>query len=415
MAKKLYLIIILICVAFAANAQTPIDTANVKVTTSDVFYLYGNVFSNSNSITGKLTASFAKGGYISDEIKGKTLPRLKDKNRLGFEANYGLTYVHFSKQRKGSVLGYYLRYNEGYLMSSVYSPEAYKLFFYGNAPFAGQTVAVSPFRYYFISTRSIGGGIMLSHKKNTFWLGADFVQGIQNADISAENTTLTTAADGGNITLVGKVGFKQSARPFYNAGFGGAVNAQWFTDINDKIYLNFTVDNLGVVAWNNNAQKVSRDTIISFSGIDLGQVLQSDSAWQSIQDSITNAILPDNRKGAYLTLLPFNLKASATKFVANGKLKLSLILNYRYMPGYIPLTMVNATYKIGRISPYLNIMYGGYGGFNTGVGLGLSLGKNRSTYIILESVFNEGWIAGNNASGLGFGFKLYQSFYRSSK
>lgn len=415
MAKKLYLFILLISVAFAANAQTSIDTAAVKVTTSDVFYLYGNVIANSNSITGKLTARFAKGGYISDDIKGTTLPRLKDKNRLGLEANYGLTYVHFSKKRKGSALGYYLRYNEGYYMSAVYSPAAYKLFFYGNAPFVGQTVDVSPFRYYFISTRNIGGGVMLSHKKNTFWLGADFVQGIQNSDISAEHTTLTTAADGGNITLDGKVSFKQSARPFYNAGFGGAVNAIWFTDIKDKVFLNFMVDNLGVVAWNKNAQKVSRDTILSFSGIDLGQVLQSDSAWQSVQDSITNAVLPKDRTGSYLTLLPFNIKASATKYLANGKLKLSLILNYRYMPGYIPLTAINATYKLGRVSPYLNVMYGGYGGFNTGIGLGLSLGKKRSTLIIVESSVNEGWIAANKASGLGFGFKLYQSFYRNSK
>lgn len=101
MVKKLILLNILLFATLGVFAQTPADTtkpspADAKVV-SDVLYVYGNALANSNSITGKLTTAFLKGGYIDDATKATTLDRLKTKNRLGFELNYGATYVHFAK------------------------------------------------------------------------------------------------------------------------------------------------------------------------------------------------------------------------------------------------------------------------------------------------------------------------------
>lgn len=412
--KTYFIFPLLLLACVNLSAQTVVgDTAVTTYApsgTSDVFYLYGNAIGNSNSITGKLTSAFIKGGYINDDIKGTTLDRLKNKNRLGVEANYGLTYVHFFRKRSNALTGYYLRYNQSLFLTSNYNAEAYKLFFYGNSQYAGQTVNVSPFRLYSLGQRSVGGGLMWDKNGNTFWLGADFVQGLQNTDIHATNASLTTDIDGQMLQLVGKVDVKQSARPTYNAGFGAALNAQWFTSIKDKVFINVMVDNLGIVAWNNRAQNYTRDTTFQFSGLDLNQVLQSDSAWQAVQDSLSTALSPSQKSRSYTTVLPFLAKLSATKYVGQGKLKLSVILSYRYIPAYIPLTAVQATYFVKWFSPSLTLMYGGYGGFNTGIGMGFNFGKGYS--LIVESLLNEGWLAAKNASGMGFGVKFYKSFRR---
>lgn len=416
MVKKLISLNILLFATMGLLAQTPADTTKPAPTdtrvVADLLYIYGNALANSNSITGKLTTAFLKGGYIDDATKATTLDRLKTKNRLGLELNYGATYVHFAKKRKGALIGYYLRYNQGLYMAAQYNENAYRLMFYGNAPFAGQTVSISPFRYYLMGQRNLGGGLMLGKNKNTFWLGADFVQATSYTDIQATNTNLTTAVDGTTLQLDGQIDFKQSARPTYNAGYGFALNGQWFTDIKDKIFLNFAVDNLGLAFFNANSQNFSRDTTIQFSGINLNDVLEGDSAWQQIQDSLTDALLPSQKNKVFSTVLPFSIKVTASRyFLPQSQLLLSLILNYRYVPGYIPQAAVQARYKVSKFfSPSLTVMYGGYGGFNTGLGLNFNFGKGYS--LSLESLLNEGLIVPKNASGIGFGVRFYKSFLR---
>jgi hypothetical protein len=55
-------------------------------------------------------------------------------------------------------------------------------------------------------------------------------------------------------------------------------------------------------------------------------------------------------------------------------------------------------------------MYGGYGGFNTGIGLGFDLGKGYR--FSAETLLNEGWLVPKSASGIGVGFRFYKSFFR---
>lgn len=411
--------ILLICTClFAAKGlfaqTTPKDSTGLAGATlqqtSGVLYIYGNAVANSNSITGKVTNAFIKGGYIGDDVKNTTLDRLKTKNRLGFEMNYGATYVHYSKNTTSNVIGYYLRYNQSLFLGSNFNENHYRLMFYGNSQFAGQTINISPFRYYMLGQRSVGGGLVLGKNKNSFWVGADVVQGLSHTDIQATDMSLTTATDGQMLELDGKLDFKQSARPTYNAGYGFALNAQWFTDIKGKVYLNFMVDNLGMVFWNNKAQNFSRDTTFQFSGIDLVNVVQNDTAFSQVTDSLSNALLPTERYGAYNTILPFFVKAVASKYFANGKLRLSAMVNYRYVPSYIPQGSIHATYFIKWFSPSLAIMYGGYGGFNTGISLGFNLGKGYR--FSAETLLNEGWLLPKSASGIGVGFRFYKSFFR---
>jgi hypothetical protein len=411
--------LLLICIGLFAGTglfgQTTVKdsagiaTSGVKIT-GDVMYIYGNAVANSTAITGKLTNAFIKGGFIGDDIKNTTLDRLKSKNRLGLEVNYGATYVHYSKKTTKNVIGYYLRYNQSLFLGSNFNENHYKLMFYGNSQFAGQTVNISPFRYYMLGQRSLGGGIVLGKNKNSFWVGADVVQGLSHTDIKATDMSLTTAIDGQMLELDGKLDFKQSARPTYNAGYGFALNGQWFTDIKDKVYLNFMVDNLGMVFWNNKAQNFSRDTTLQFSGLDLVDVIQNDSAFDQVTDSLSEALLPSERYKSYNTILPFFVKAVATKYFANGKLRLSAMINYRYVPAYVPQGSIHATYFIKWFSPSLSIMYGGYGGFNTGISLGFDLGKGYR--FSAETLLNEGWLVPKSASGIGVGFRFYKSFFR---
>jgi hypothetical protein len=72
--------------------------------------------------------------------------------------------------------------------------------------------------------------------------------------------------------------------------------------------------------------------------------------------------------------------------------------------------MVQATYFVKWFSPSLTVMYGGYGGFNTGIGLGFNLGKGYR--FSAETLLNEGWIAPKNASGIGVSVKFYKAFTR---
>lgn len=406
-----YIIFLLLSSTALGQAPTVVDSSKTRPSTAAVLYVYGNAITNSNSFTGKMASAFIKGGYIDEATKNTTLNRIKEKNRLGFVANYGATFVKFAKKRTGNYLGYYLRYNEGFYFGAKYNADAFKLMFYGNKQFEGQTISLSPLHFNLLGTRQLGGGAMLGKGKNTFWLGADFVQGTQFTDVKANNLAFTTSTGANDLTLAGDFAVKQSTFPQYKAGYGFALNGQWFTDVKDKVYLNFTVDNLGMVFWGNNPTNFSRDTTLAFSGLSLNQALESDSAWSNIQDSLSKAILPTQRTKAFNTVLPFYVSASASKYVK--KFQFVLNVNYRYLPGYLPQGSFRAAYMGKHIVPSLSVMYGGFGGFNTGIGVGFIFGKGYSLYI--DSMLNEGWIAANKASGLGVGLKFYKSFYYKNK
>ncbi|UPT66580.1 MAG: hypothetical protein M0D57_19355 [Sphingobacteriales bacterium JAD_PAG50586_3] len=100
----------------------------------------------------------------------------------------------------------------------------------------------------------------------------------------------------------------------------------------------------------------------------------------------------------------------ATKYFANGKLKVSVGVNYRYVPSYIPQGSVQVGYTLKWFMPSLTVMYGGYGGFNTGLGLGFNFGKGYR--LLAETLLNEGWIVPKSASGIGVGVRFYKSFFR---
>ena len=86
------LIIFLSCAAqtFAQNFS-PVFTETKPGSALGAGFDYGV---NSSSVNVKFFNTFYRGDFIDNDLKESVFKHTKDKNRLGFDLNYGLWYVH---------------------------------------------------------------------------------------------------------------------------------------------------------------------------------------------------------------------------------------------------------------------------------------------------------------------------------
>lgn len=366
---------------------------------------------NSNSITGNMIQAFIKGGYIDDATKSTTLPRLKKRNRFGSEGGYSVSFEKFIQKDNSKITSYFINYRENFFLSSAFVTNDYKLLFFGNKQFEGQTIPAAPFSLFFQTQRSLGGGISIYKPKSVWRVGANIIQGTQNTTIKVTDAELFTATDGQSVDLYGKFSVKQSAGPRYKAGYGFGLEGSYTAPLKENVTVSIMAENIGLLFWNKNSENYSRDTSVSFSGLNLNHVLQGDSAWTATKDSLKAAFNPSHAKTRYTSVLPFFVQLNFT--IYKNKWTVRTGLNYRHLPGNWPKVYVETAYSISKVfTPFITLQYGGYGGFNTGIGMRFNTNNGYSFYI--ESLYNEGWIAPKKASGLGVMLKLSKSF-RSKK
>ncbi len=169
-------------------------------------------------------------------------------------------------------------------------------------------------------------------------------------------------------------------------GLGGALNfACMFTDNKHNITYSLSVSNIGFIRWKNSAITIPLDTVKRFEGLEIDNVLDmGETTFDEYDaDTIITDFFSHTDTSSYTKVMPERIHVSATK-VFNDKISATAGCGYYYNANArMPLIYISSAYKFSNvIGASVFTGYGGYGSYQLGLGLKLSLLKNKASVII---------------------------------
>ncbi len=374
---------------------------------------------NSNCLTTNFISKFYNGGYIDKELKNSVLEKVKQKNRIGLDFNYGI-YAAFAPDsfmhKKNISFFFSLRDRQHF--DARFSKDFYKLAFYGNAQFAGKTASLSDFNLNFVRYQQVQFGFFSSKLDSAarFGVSVSFLKGEQLASIYAKKANLFTSEDGQYIDFETEVQIAQSDTSKKGIGaFNGAgasidifFEAPFKTKIGDA-KLSVSISDIGLLRFNKNSLYLNQDSTFHFEGFQINTIydLQDSTFSATSQDSIINNIAPFKKQAVTYTLpavllINYRLQLSKKFALAEG-------VRYVYNGNYNLLLYAKADYWINKkMNVSATFAWGGYGNFNYGFGFYGNIGKGYMIYLGSNNL--EGIVAPKKTGGLGAYVSLVKNF-----
>jgi len=399
--------------------------------TGNMQYFYGNklqrnnyaalnvsVGANSNSINAEMLRFYMRGRYIYDDMKIRSLNRMKSTNRLGLEAiAEASTLIGADSLFKSKGWSFYVGLKSRIIFNASFNKDFYTLGLFGNAPFEGDTAQLGSPSVNNLSYQQVSFGLVKRIEKqySSHTLGAalSYVNGSSFFHSRITNASLYTATDGQNIQAVVNGEFRQSdaskVNYFYPNGKGAALDF-FYNWADQKNALQFNVTDAGFIAWNRFSQKTQLDTTIYFDGVNVNDVFRLDETFfTNLSDSVSKAFNNRAVNENYISALPMNVNLTYQRVIIPEKLILQPAVNMKFFANYFPQFSLSA---IGYPDPAImisgSVRYGGWGGFNVGLDLGFDLGQGWVLGIGSRTI--DGFVVENINSGLSGNFSLMKYF-----
>lgn len=363
---------------------------------------------NSSSVNMKFINTFYRGDFIDQDLKQSVFDKTKDKNRLGFDLNYGLWYVHNPDSASKKKTGWFVSVRNRMHADALFQGDLFKTYFGGNKQFAGQTATLGETRFNFLNYRQVQLGLNVVSRKGfskvRFGAALSFIKGEQNLNLFLSKGDVFTDSDGQFIDV--DMAFEvrnsdNSNKKFFDLkGYGAALDL--FLGIeNPKSIIRFEISDFGFIDWNQNAQSTHNDTALHFEGLSIDNLFD-------IGDSLVNSLDADSIKTDmgfitenidYSTPLPAMIHLGYTH-----KTKENLYINagfaYRMAANYSPYIYVGTEHKFkGEFNINTRFAWGGYGTYNIGLGLSKQFGKAFKVNLGTNNL--EGLLITKAANGVG--------------
>lgn len=368
----------------------------------------GSFETNSNAVNAEMLRFFLAGRYIDNDMKDRSLKRMRDINRLGMDINADISFFHKPDSGLGKNWSYGINLGQRFLFGGQFSKDTYKLGFYGNAPYAGETLELGKLNARFLSYQYISLGFVKEFKGEKWHKSLGFGLGLANANqffsLSVPRGTLFTEQDGKYLDLDASYRISSNDasknRYFYPNGFGlsGSLEFSMTDRKRHAFYLKAT--NFGVMRFNSFSNSRSLDTSLTFNGVEVDNVFGMNGDYlQNTLDSLATNFGGNVARGAELLPMPGTIEMGYSYTAIPRKLYLSALVDYTYFPGYVPRGTIRVT---GVPDPFVSITgtfgYGGFGGFNGGVDLGFHFGEGWHFMLGTKSI--QGIVAERTTSGL---------------
>lgn len=367
-----------------------------------------NFETNSNAVTADMARFFLRGRYIDTEMKNRSLKRMAPNNRLGLDVGGEVSFFHKPDTGFGKNWSYGITVGQKLLFGGEFSEDAYKLGFYGNAPYAGTTLDFSGLKSRFLNYQYITLGFVKEfegrkwHKALGF--GLTGVNANQFFELNVPRGTLYTEAEGLELQLDGSYRLRQNDasknRFFYPNGFGLAGTLEFRATDRKHHLITVRAANFGALRFNSFSSNRSLDTSFTFTGLQVADVFDINGTFlNNAVDSIGRGLAGSERKGAVWMPMPGDVEVTYTYAPIPQKLFLMASVDYKYYPGYFPRFGLRIS---GIPDPMVSVAgtfsYGGWGGFNAGVDLGFHL--THGWHFTLGTQTLQGIVAEKLTSGL---------------
>lgn len=418
-SKIHYWIVLLLLCCSRFNSYSQFNTDFFEDTTQQLtFEFQANYSFGSTVMDNEFMNKFLFGGKIEKELKDRAYGRLSSNNRLGGDFNYRLrTEIPFDTLFNKAGLSMIVGLESRDHIDAAFTDELFKLTFDGNKQFASQTIDIGNTNFLSYKYQSLSFGLVrykdIDGRIAKEGFVVSLIKGQQHEAITVPRGALYTEDLGRQIDI--DINYIYNRTDTANLGLkafnGFGISTDLFTEFylknGDKMYLG--INDLGFIYWNNQSLELATDSSYTFDGIYINNIFDlNDSIVNKLsKDSIINTVATTNIKDDYSIALPTALNVNYTKQF-NEKWKANLGLYHKILSNYFPLIYSNVYYYFNKkFSAKIQLAYGGYGKFNSGVALAKSFSKRFSCYIGTNNI--EGFIMPDKAfTNSGFvGIKTY--------
>jgi|GEM_PF-3389229 len=321
---------------------------------------------------------FYTGQYIDSATKWSTIADLKPSCYLGFFSNNKAeVFIPFSEKK----LSLYVSGSHQSLLGIGFTPGLFQLVFTGNHTLVGQQVYMDPGNMHQYRFSTICGGAAWKFDNDiTVYAAAGPVLQQALSDLDFHKSTFYTApaADSLSLTLKGDYARAGGYAVFKGYGItaemgakGSGMNYNW----------NVSVSNIGKAWMNRHSVQSQRDTLMYFTGIELTDLSDISAVVENELDDIEEGLSLNGDTTNICKWLPMLVSGEYQQ--SFGKFETRVSVLYYHTPGFIPFTTVAPSYEIFKsLRIAVPLKYGGYGGFNAGIGFETQL--TRSVSMILD-------------------------------
>ncbi len=417
--KNLFILFITI-LSFNAQAQiTSIfadefpDSAKTRIGITAEYSL------NSSAFTNQFISKFYKGSYIDTDQKNDILKRIRNTNQMGADLNFGI-YAAFRLDslfhKKNLSVFFSLRDREHF--DARFSKDFYKVGFYGNAQFAGETANLNGFNFNLLRYQQLQLGLFSSKLDSAarWGIGISFLKAEQYMSVRAKKAELFTSEDGQYIDFNTSLEVLRSDTSHKGLGsfngYGASVDIYFEAPFksrfgNSKICL--SVADIGLIRFNDNSLVLKQDSLFHYNGFTINSIydLQDSTFKGTSQDSVISAIAPFKKQSFSVTLpatlnLNFETQFNRHFYLAEG-IRSVFNANYKLLMYVKASVYFNKKFMLSA-----TFAYGGYGHYNYGLGIFANLGKDFIIYAGSNNI--EGYILPNKTTGQGAYISLIKNF-----
>lgn len=368
------------------------------------FSAYGAGYVNSNSLTNAFFKSYSyTKSYIDDDMKQQQVDRFKKSNTVGSDIKVGV-YGQYKFNTIRVEAG--LMYRD--FNSAQFSSDAFKLLFYGNSMYAGQTASLDPMNMHNVNYQTVYMGIKKTvGKKQNIQLGARLgvVRGGRLQKIRSKNASLYTDSAGGYLTLNGKFDVAYTDDTVYARVpqmHGGGLTSDYFFSIKGK-RSEFAVEllDVGFIRWND-ITTFSGDGSYTYDGVQIDNLIGGGNGIQLDPVSFTTVLenmgVKKNVKDVSY-MLPSTLHLSYYRHLSPN-VTVTGGVRQQFVRGYMPRIYGKLAYYLTKdfvLIPTLS--YGGFGRADVEFGIA----KTFSDHVVVSTnlMWFEYLVAPSKTSGHG--------------
>lgn len=366
--------------------------------------IHSNFSANSSVITNRFFFKLFSGGHISDSDIDKMTNRGNIINNLGFEFNTSIHAAFDINHLLGKPtdsLQLFFRLSDRQLANARLSDDMVQFVLNGNKQYAGEEANFDHFNLQFVRFQQLQLGLIHQLKSgHQYGFAVSAINGEQNLIMQTDRFRVFTEIDGNSIsastndleiyqTDTNNTGFGKTN------GLGATIDLFYRHQLKSKkegrkAYLEFEVQDLGFVQWNNQSIHYDIDTTYVFEGIYIEDLFDLNDSILSASnpDTIIDDFKGDAKRESYTYWFPVKLMAQFHLEKDNGWFY-TIGGMYRLRANMLP-------YIYGQYGKQINehirlagtLGAGGYGTFNIGA----------------EAQFNWPWLeialASNNLEGL---------------
>ncbi len=373
----LFGILILLCNANTSQSQNSFFNDSLASKKHFSIELLGNFTAKSNAFPNSFYTDFYRGGYLTDEVKQNASKKLKNINRFGVDADFGVMFRHsLDTVFKQTGWSYTARIAERRHVNLEMTRDFFNVGFFGNAMYENQTANLAKFQLDFVSYQQLGLGLektwLLKDDRHQVGFMANYLNGRNAQRALVNKANLFTATDGEflDLEIQGKYNRTDTLKnnqivpnPSKGAGFSVDLYYQLITKESHKLQI--AVLDFGYLYWKNSAIAYNYDTLFRFEGVNIPNLISiNDSLIKLSTDTLVNLGKKSTTK-TFKTVLPSWLQVSYSHNLIPGKVALNFYGRYRFNDVYLPFIAIGGTYFYKQsTSASLSIGYGGYGNFN---------------------------------------------------